>query len=111
MRILKAPRQRQLRGRAVQLFGDRRELPDLLQLRLSLWALQPLPKPLVALQVHAAAFGNTIVVFARQDATLERTPRREAKADVSVERRVLALHPVAVEHVVLRLLHQRRMQV
>ncbi len=56
-------------------------------------------------QRGAAAFGDALVIFAGKDAGGERAPHREADAQVCCDGSEFAFHAVAVEHVVLGLLH------
>ena len=70
-----------------------------------------LAEPLVAGQRATRVGGDPVLVLARQQAGGERAPDRGAETDVGVQPGVLLLDLVAVEQVVLRLLHDRLVQV
>ena len=59
----------------------------------------------------ARSCGDAISVLAREQARRQRTPRGQAQTNVFVESGVLLLHPLAMKEVVLRLLHDRLVQV
>ena len=65
----------------------------------------------VAFERAARSGRNSASVFARQQARGERAPGRQAESDVLVKPRVLLLDTLAMEQVVLRLLHHRLVQV
>ena len=72
---------------------------------------QALAQEGVVLHRGAAARRHAVAVLAGQQPGRKRAPGRQAQADVVVQARVLLLHALAVEQVVLRLLHHRLVQV
>ncbi len=101
------PGQSQLRHAAVELLGDGFELAHR--------GIFSRVEQAVAQKAHVlhrapAACGDALAIFARQQARRQRAPGREPQADIVVEPGVLLLHPLAVEQVILRLLHHRLVQ-
>ena len=108
MRVLRHPRNRQLRRAATQLVGDAPELRDGGVLgRVE----QALRQETHARQRTPAALGNAVRILAGEQPARQRAPGRQAQADVFVQPRVVLLDALAVEQVVLRLLHHRPVQV
>lgn len=60
--------------------------------------------------MEARAFRNAVLVLMGQQASAQRAPRRDAVVSVLEGWPVLSLDSLAFEHVVLRLVHDRRMQ-
>ena len=108
VRIARAPRDRELRERAAEVLGDGIELRHDLVLRL---VGEALDEELHARDGAAAAGRNAVAILSGEQPRGERAPRREAQADVLVEARVFALDALAVEEVVLGLLHHGLAQV
>ena len=108
MRVLRDPGDRHLSDRRAELGGDGFEPADRRVLRL---VGQALGEPAHVLERAAAAGRDAAPVLAGQQAAGERAPGREAEADVLVEPRVFLLDALAMEQVVLRLLHHRLVQV
>ncbi len=103
-----APRDGELRRRAVQLLGDADELAHLV---LHLVVGDPVLDPLVALERRTGALGDAVEVLAGEEPGGERGPDGEAEPDVLVEPGVLLLDLAPGQQVVLRLLHDRLVQV
>ena len=110
--VLRRPGQRQLRRVAAQLVRDRGQLAHFVDLGFALVALQALDAVVEHLGVVRVprAFGDPVVVFARQQPAGQRRPDRRAVLVLPEQRRVFLLEPLPVEGVVLRLLGHRRDQ-
>ena len=109
VRVLRAPRDGELRERAVELVGDRLQLAHLVvRRRVGEHARAATRSPGSAARLPSGTPSRYLPV---SRPGRERAPRGEAEPDVLVEAGVLALDPPAVEQVVLRLLHHRLVQV
>jgi hypothetical protein len=107
IRVLQNPRNRQLADRAAQLVGHFAQLTDHVVFA---GIGELLAQPVVTLQLCAAIGRYAVAVLAGEQAGCERAPGGEPEADVLVEPLVFLFDALAVEQVVLRLLHDRFVQ-
>jgi hypothetical protein len=98
--ILEAPRQGELGGGDVQLFGDLGQLADFVE---AFFAEHPVSQSLVSLGRETTVVGEAVVILAGQQTAARETPGGRTEPDV-LQRSILPLYPLAVKHVVLRLL-------
>ena len=108
LRVLQAPGQRHLRHADAQLSSDGDQLAGLVD---PPGVGQGRLEPFILFKGSAAAGGDAIVVLAGQQARSQRAEDSGPQPDIPVEAGVLVLDLLAVEHVVLRLLHDRLVQV
>ncbi len=99
-----APRDRELGQGTAQLVGDGCEGPDL---GVRVGVGEPFPQPLVAGELSPRTGRDAFEVLPREQPGGERAPGRQAEPDVLVEPGELLLDALAVQEVVLRLLHDR----
>ena len=106
--VQQAPRERELRERAADVLRHAVELADeAVLVRVG----QAVAQERVGLERAARAGRHAVAVLAGQQARRERAPRRQAEPDVLVQPRVLLLDALAMQQVVLRLLHHGLVQV
>jgi len=98
--ILAAPREGELGGGDVQLVGDLGQLADLVE---AFFAEHPVTQSLVSLGRETTVVGVAVVILAGQQTAARETPGGRTEPDV-LQRSILPLCPLAVKHIVLRLL-------
>src|SRR5690606_29887718 len=108
-RVAQAPGDRQRRRRDTRLVGDAGEGTGTLEPLVLLGHDLP-SQPLQVVPREAGITRDAVVVLAGEQAGGQRGPDRRAHSELPVQRCVLLLDPLAMQQVVLRLLHGRRMQ-
>ena len=108
MRIGRAPRDRELRQGDAELRSDDAKLAHT---PIGVCIGDVILEPSVAGKRRSAPRRDAVLVLAGQESGGERAPGGQAETDPLVERSELLLHLVALEEVVLRLLHDRLVQV
>src|SRR6478735_5056223 len=97
-----------MRDRYPDLVCKLRQLADFRELGAAGVARQLLLEPLVSGKIHSAVSRHTVIVLAGEDARRKRRPDRGSETQKIVERTIVCFHLLALEYVVLGLLHRWR---